>query len=175
VVALSETGDSFGVGSHEVFLIGQNQENFRSMKVEGLDFRPQWSPTGDQLLYSVAGSENDWKPSLWVVDASGDSIGANRRNLNIETWADKCTYADTSTLYCGIPDELERGYGLQPGLADSTPDTIYRIDLTTGLRTRVAIPEGSHTVESIMLSPDEKWLYFTDKVTGYLNKIQLTE
>jgi hypothetical protein len=173
VVAMSETGETFDVGSQEVYMIGQNFENFKSMVVEGLDFRPSWTPNGEQLLYSVAGEQNDWKPSLWVVDAAGDDIGRNRRNLNIETWADKCTFADNSTLYCAVPDYLERGYGLQPGLADNIPDTIYRIDVNTGLRTQIAIPEGGQTVDSLMLTPDRSALYFTEQGTGFLNKIEL--
>lgn len=173
VVALSETGETYDIGSQEVYLLGQNNENFKSMVVAGLDFRPEWSPSGEQLLYSVAGEQNDWKPSLWVVDAAGDNIGRNRRNLNIETWAEKCAFADNSTLYCAVPDYLERGYGLQPGLADAIPDTIFRIDLNTGLRTQVAIPEGGQTVDRLMLTPDRQSLYFTETGSGFLNKIEL--
>ncbi|MEA3248921.1 MAG: hypothetical protein U9Q03_01015 [Patescibacteria group bacterium] len=174
IVATSTTGRPFGVDRREVYLLGQHHENFRSMVVEGLNFQPQWSPDGEQLLYSVAGSLSDYKPRLWVVDASGDNIGLNRRMINIDTWADKCTFADTETLYCAVPTELPRGAGLQPRVADHTPDEIFRIDLVTGLQTRVAIPEGSHTVDSLMLTADGSSLYFTDKGSGMLNEIKLT-
>ncbi|MBN1585590.1 PD40 domain-containing protein [Candidatus Uhrbacteria bacterium] len=173
VVAMAETGQSFGVDSHEIYLIGQNNENFKSLKVEGVDFRPLWSPDGERILYSVAGSTNDYRPQLWVTDGSGDNIGNNRRSLNVETWADKCTFVDSGTLYCGIPNRLEDGWGLQPSLAAGISDTIYRIDVNTGARTRIATPEGSHTIGSIMVSPDGRWLYFTDSGSGFLNRIQL--
>jgi len=174
IVATSTTGRPFGVDRREIYFIGQHQENFRSMIVEGLNFEPQWSPSGEQLLYSVAGSISDYKPRLWIVDASGDNIGLNRRMISVDTWADKCTFADTETLYCAVPTDLPRGAGLQPAVADDTPDEIYRIDLVTGLQTRVAIPEGSHTVETLMLTPDGSSLYFTDKGSGLLNEIKLT-
>ena len=173
VVAMSETGQSYGVSTHEIYLIGQNQENFKSLKVEGLGFQPLWSPSGEQLLYSVSGSANDYRPELWVVDGDGDNIGNNRHSLNVETWAEKCTFTDSATVYCGVPDGLETGWGLQPTLADGVPDTIYKIDVNTGARTKIAIPEGNHTIGSLMVSPNEDWLYFTDKDTGFLNKIQL--
>lgn len=173
IIATATTGRKFGVDRQEVYLLGQYGENFRSMIVEGLDFRPKWAPGGQQMVYSVAGSISDWKPQMWVVDAQGDNIGRNRRSIAINTWADKCTFADQDTMYCAVPNELPRGAGLQPAIADSTPDTIYKINLNTGLQTKIAEPEGQHTVGQIMLTPDKKTMYFTDKSSGVLNKIQL--
>ncbi|HTM69001.1 MAG TPA: hypothetical protein VL426_06930 [Candidatus Binatia bacterium] len=173
VIATATTGRSFGVDRQEVYLIGQNGENFKSMIVEGLDFRPKWAPGGEQLMYSVAGSLSDWKPQLWIVDAQGDNIGRNRRSIAVNTWADKCTFQDKDNLYCAVPDDLPRGAGLQPDIANDTPDSIYKINLTTGLQTKIAVPEGSHTIGSVMLTPDKKSLFFTDKGSGVVNKIAL--
>ncbi len=175
IVATATTGESYGLDSKEVFFIGQNQENFRSMRIEGLDFRPLWDPDGMRLLYSVTGSVDDWKPVLWIVDANGDNIGLNRTKISVNTWADKCTFASSSIVYCGVPNELVRGAGLQPSVNDSVPDSIYRIDLSTGLQTKIAEPEGTHTVDKIMLSQDGKKLIFTDKGSGLINEITLSE
>jgi len=175
VIATATTGQKLGVDRHEVYFLGQNGENFKSMVVEGLDFRPKWTPQGDRLLYSAAGSGSDWKPQLWIVDAQGDSIGANRRSISINTWVDKCTFADDDTVYCAVPQELPRGAGLQPSIADGVTDDIYRIDLTTGLQTRIATPEGGHSIEKIMLSPSGDTLYFTDMGSGILNTMKLQE
>ncbi len=68
---------------------------------------------------------------------------------------------------------MPEGAGLQPSVADDTPDTIYRIDINTGLQTKIAVPEGGHTVGSVMVSPDRSTLYFTDKASGILNMIKL--
>ncbi len=173
VVAFSQTGEPYGTDGREIYFIGQNQENFKSMIVEGLDFRPEWSPSGQQLLYSAASSGSDYKPQLWIVDAQGNDIGKNRRSLNINTWADKCTFDSENVVYCAVPRSLDTGAGLQPTLADQTPDDIFKIDLNTGLQTKIATPEGDHTVGKIMLTPDRKNLYFTDKSGGLINKIQL--
>ncbi|KPJ85547.1 hypothetical protein AMJ57_02815 [Parcubacteria bacterium SG8_24] len=173
ILGIAETGDWSGPERREIFFIGQHNENFRSLVVEGLNFESQWSPTGQQLMYSTAASISDYKPSLWIVDAAGDDIGLNRRRLNVDTWSHKCTFADTQTLYCAVPRELPTGAGLQPAVAADIPDDIYKIDMRTGLQTRVAIPEGDHTVDSIMLTPDNSYLFFTDQDDGTLNKIQL--
>lgn len=173
VVATATTGDYQGADSQQVFLIGKNQENFKSITVSGIDFRPNWSPDGERLLYSAAGSINNYQPRLWIVDAAGDRIGSNRKNLNINTWADKCTFSDTQTLYCAVPTSLPNGAGLQPTIADQTPDDVYRIDLSTGLQTKIAIPVGAPTIAKIMISPDKGTLYYSDKNTGTLNKIKL--
>jgi len=175
IIATAATGDYGGLDSREVFFIGQYHENYRSMMVEGFDFRPSWSPSGDQLLYSAASSRSDYKPTLWIVDGSGNNIGNNRRTLNVDTWADKCTFSDENTVFCAVPTAMPRGAGLQPTVTDNTPDEIYKIDLITGLQTKIAEPQGEHTVEKLMLAPDGKNLYFTDKLSKTLNKIQLAE
>jgi hypothetical protein len=172
-VAFAKTGEKFGLDREEVYFIGQNHENFKSMVVEGLDFRPKWVPGGEQLMYSVAGSLSRYKPMLWLVDAQGDDIGRNRRSLNVNTWPEKCTFADKSTVYCAVPQDQPEGLGLQPDIAKSLVDDIYKIDLNTGLQTKIAVPEGGHTVNSIMLSPDKRNLFFTDEGSGIINKIKL--
>lgn len=173
IVAMSETGPSHGFAQQEIYFIGQNKENFKSLTLPGMMFQPQWTPSGRQMLFSVASEGNDYRPGLWVVDASGNDIGKNRRNLNVNTWADKCVFADDETVYCAVPRDLPRGAGLQPAIADQTPDSIYRVNIKTGSQTKIADPEGDHTVGQLMLSPDGKMLYFTDKASGSLNKMQL--
>ena len=175
IIATATTGEFQGLDSREIFFVGQNHENFKSLVVEGFDFRPEWSPSGEQLLYSAASSTTDYKPELWLVDANGDNIGRNRRTLNVNTWADKCTFAGDSTVYCAVPSSMPRGAGLQPAVADDIPDNIYKIDLVTGLQTMVAEPEGGHTVGKLMLAPDGKTLYFTDKTSQILNEIKISE
>lgn len=165
--------ESTGIDKQEVYFVGQNKENFKSTIIEGRDFRPLWSPEGDRLFYSVYSEDSDLKPSLWVVDAQGDGIGANRQPLNLETWADKCTFANQTTVYCAVPNTLQRGAGMFPQMAQNTPDTLYRINTVTGAKEQVAVPEGSHTISEITTSKDGNQLYFNDTNTGHLYKIDI--
>lgn len=157
----------------EVFFVGLNDENFKSTIINGRGFEPQWSDTGDRLLYSVYNSDNNMNPSLWIVEAQGDNIGQNRKNLGLNTWASKCTFATNSEIYCAVPTELPKGAGLFPELADRTSDNLYKIDLKTGAKKLIALPENATNVSSIMVGEQQEKLYFTDKNNGLIYEIKL--
>ncbi len=171
VVALFTEGIDFN--RQEVFFIGQNNENFKSTVIEGRGFQPKWSPSGEKLLYSVYSSSNEMKPSLWLVNSQGDNIGAERTSLRVETWAEKCSFYSTSKIYCAVPNELEEGAGLFPELAKNTIDKLYQIDVNTGAKKIVAIPENDYNISNIIISEDGRYLYFTDEKTKRIHKINL--
>lgn len=158
--------------SKEIFFIGQNGENFKSITTEGRGFEPKWSPKGDELLYSVYSADNDYKPTLWLTSAQGDNIGANRRPLGLNTWADKCTYSG-ATVFCAVPQSLERGAGLFPELSNNTPDLLYRIDSQTGSKSIINLGSSSYTMKNLTVSPDGAYLYFTNTSTNRLSRIRL--
>lgn len=157
----------------EVFFIGQNEENFRSTIIEGRGLEFQWSSNGDRLLYSVWNSDDGLKPRLWIVNAATDSIGSNRTNLNLATWSDKCSFATNLEIYCAVPESLPEGAGLFPEVADDIKDLIYKIDLRTGMKKLVAIPEGDFSIGQIIIPENQKTLFFTNKKTRELYKIDL--
>ncbi len=163
VVALSTTGEPLGQ-NQQLLLIGEYQENFKSIEVAGRGLQTQWSPQGSKLLHSVYNSRNDYKPELWIVDATPDTAGNNRKPLGINTWASKCTMADERTVYCGVPETLESGAGFAPEIANFTPDRIYKIDTTTGIRTELELEDSTaHVVDTMFVSSDGSTLFFTDK------------
>lgn len=165
-------------GRQQVGVVGTKGENFKSMTVHGMDFRSDWSPDGQRMLYSTFTEANDYKPTLWVVDAYGDDIGKNRQELGVSTWVDKCTFSGSSTAYCAVPTELPRGAGFADGVADETSDHIYKVDLTTGQSSLIAIPsneygENTFTIEQMLVTEDGDTLYFKDTNSQKLNKIDL--
>jgi hypothetical protein len=173
VVAFSATGEPCGLECGELFLIGQNKENFKTLKVPGVGFIPKWTPQGNQLMFSVANAASDWKPQLWLVDADGNNIGKNRRSINVNTWADKCTFSDDSTALCAVPRELPRGAGLNRAVAADEPDDLYSINLDSGSFSRIALPEGRHTITNLSTTPDGKKLYFNDANSSFLYSVNL--
>ncbi len=162
VVALSATGESLGSQEQEILLIGQNHENFKSIIVAGRGLEAEWSPQGTKLLHSVYNGRNDYKPELWIVDATPDTAGGNRKPLGVNTWASKCTMADERTVYCGVPEILQTGAGFAPEVADFTRDFIYKIDTVTGIRTEIPT-DVPYVVDSMFVSQDGSQLFFTDK------------
>ncbi len=171
IVALYTEGSDFN--RQQVYFVGLNGENFKSTTIEGRGLRSQWSTTGDRLLYSVYNSNDNLNPRLWIVDASTDTISQNRTNLNLQTWADKCTFASNSEIYCAVPNNLPKGSGLYPELADKTEDSLYKIDLETGNQTLIAIPDGLFNISDIVVPENQNVLYFTDKFSGAIYKINL--
>ncbi len=171
IVAMYTKGIDFD--RQEVYFLGLNEENFKSTVIEGRGFQSQWSETGNNLLYSVYHSRDNLNPRLWIVNASSDTIGQNRQSLDLQTWANKCTFASETEIYCAVPDTLERGAGLFPELADKTKDSLYRIDLTTGAKQLIAVPDGAYNISQIVVPDDQNYLYFVDKKTDLMYKVRL--
>ena len=171
IVAMYTQGVDFN--RQEVYFVGLNNENFKSTIIEGRGFDPKWSTTGDRLLYSVYSTDTNLNPKLWIVDASGDTISNNRQSIDLNTWASKCTFASNTEIYCAVPESLEKGAGLFPELADKTKDDLYRINLTTGTKELIAVPDGAYNISQIMVPASENNLYFTDKKSNLLYTVKL--
>lgn len=176
VLGFSRTGDPLGANREQILLVGQNGENFQGLIVEGRGFESTWSQKGDKLAYSVFNARNDFKPELWVVNANPNNVGTNRRLLNVNTWAEKCSFDPSNQrfMYCGVPERLDTGAGFQPALADLTPDRLYRIDTQTGIQTEIQIDDNrDHTINEIMVAEDGRSLIFTDKQNEGLFEVSL--
>jgi len=153
--------------------MGLHKENFKSIILPGRGFDGQWSPKGDKILYNIHNTGTDHKPSLYIVDALGDRIGLNSKNLKTLTWSNKCTFSTNDIVYCAVPTQLEEGAGMSQFNMDNYPDIIYKINLVTGHKSILAIPEEDHTINKIILSENGRYLYFQDKFTGQVLKIAL--
>lgn len=173
VIGFSFTGNPQPEGAQEVLLIGENRENFKSLIVPGRGFMPNWSPSGDKILYSVYHERDGLRPSLWVSGGAADSIGENRRGLNLQTWANKCAWQDSNILYCGVPQALDLGAGLDENRSSDVPDDLYRIDLRTGVSVKVSQPDQTRSIRQPVISADQKSFIFTDAVSGQLLKYPL--
>lgn len=172
-VAFSMTGQPLGLYRKEILLVGLNHENFKSLVVEGMGFTPKWSPTGNQLIYSVYSQRSDLKPEIWATNAYGNEIGSNRRNLEINTWPDKCTFAGDTTLYCAVPRTLPQGAGLKPAIAAGATDDLYKIDLKTGLKTTIATG-GDYSIQNIAYDQTNNRLLFNDAAQSGVFEINLS-
>lgn len=173
VVAYSETGQPQGNGQQEILFIGKNHENFKSLIVPGQGFTPNWSPNGRQLVFSSWNVSSQNKPLLWIVSGESTTIGANRRSLNIYTWADKCTWASDSDLYCAVPQNLPPNAGLQREDYASYPDDLYHISLVNGVITKINTADQNHPIRFPMISKDKKQFMFSDASNGKLYSYDL--
>ncbi len=173
VVAFAQTAEGIGFDRQQILLVGKNRENFKALVVEGRGFLPSWSPSGENVLYSVYDGSSGFRPSLWISGASGDNVNANRRNIQLQTWADKCTWKDEQTVFCAVPTQLPEGAGLQRSVADGIPDQIYRVDLATGQTVNLGQPDGNPTINRLLIAPDGRAVYYNDRITGRLVRYAL--
>lgn len=168
--ATGSAGDS-AFGQNQIYTIGEDGEAQGVVTVNGTDYDNIWSPSGKYILYSIADSGDDYRPSLWYVDAKGDRNGDLRMRLGLKTLVDRCAFANESTIYCGVPTETPIGSGGSPEILDG-PDYLYKISVPSGDSELIAIPSVSTVIENISVNDDESVLYYTDKY-GKLNMIRL--
>lgn len=177
VIAFSKTGPALSGNAdrQSILLVGKNHENFRQLTVEGLGFEPVWSPKGDRILYSSYNAATDLKPTLWVDGGTNDSVGAAKNYLSVNTWAHKCSFLDDNEIICAVPDpnKLQSGIGFAPQLATDTDDTIYKINIRTGLQIIIGKPDGDRTIEHIDISKDGSVAYLKDQNSGEIVKMPL--
>ncbi|TSC76117.1 MAG: hypothetical protein G01um101431_979 [Parcubacteria group bacterium Gr01-1014_31] len=165
--------ETSGEQRQEVFFIGQNDERFPSAQVPGWGFEAEWTPSGNQLLYSVYSSRSGNRPELWLSDATPSSVGTNRLSVGLQTWAHKCTFSSPSVAYCAVPSELPSGAGLFPNEMDAGVDSVYRVDLASGATSLVGTPDQPHTMGNLLVSSDGRSLYYTAKQDGSVYRLQL--
>ena len=171
VVGFSETGSSnLGFGRYEIYIIGSDGEESGNLIVEGGNFSAIWSPTSSKILYSVAWTANNERPSLWIVNGTGD-IGSDRESLGVETWVEKCTFKNDTTVICAVPDQIPDGAGLDHRLVNSI-DSLYEINLNTGSTKLLGYPVLDLEMSNLFVSDDDSILYFTDQYDR-LNYMQL--
>ncbi len=160
--------------SQEVYFVGKNGENFKSTITEGRGFEGQWSPSGQYMVYSTYSADSNFNPVLHIVNGQGETIGADNRSLDLQTWSDKCTFSKSgASLYCAVPNstQLKTGSGIYRDQAATVPDTFYRVNLQDGSVQQIAVPVGTDgsrqfSAVNLGLSPDGSKLYFTDASSG---------
>ena len=173
VLAFSRTGEAQTGAQEEIYLVGPHHENYHSLIAPGQGFLPSWSPSGKQLAFSVWNAESEGKPNLWVVSGDVSTIGANRKNINLKTWADKCAWAGDTDLYCGVPQNLPPNSGLSRREFATLPDDVYHVDLATGASEKISTADQTHPVMNPVVNRDSTKLIFTDAETGKLYSYDL--
>ncbi len=173
IVGYSTTGDPQGNNQQQILFIGENRENFKGLIVPGQGFVPNWSPTGKEILFSAYSPDSNNKPLLWIASGDPNTMGANRRTLNLNTWADKCAWAGDTELFCAVPQSLPDNSGVMRSEFTTLADDVYHIDLSVGSAVKVSTGDQTHPVRQPIVSKDGSQFIFTDAVTGRLYRYDL--
>lgn len=168
IVGYTRTGDPQSGTNEQILFIGQNHENFKSIIAPGQGFLANWSPNGKQILYSVWTPDTENRPSLWMSSGEPTTMGANRKNLSLRTWADKCVWAGDTDIFCAVPQDLPPNAGLLRAQFTTLPDDVYHIDLSVGSAVKLNAPDQRFPVQQPVVNAEKTKFIFTDAVTGKL-------
>lgn len=172
IVAFSATGaGGTSFGQNTLYLVTPDGQARSSIVVNGSAFESIWAPNGSNFIYSVADSGDEYRPSLWYSDKRGDRQGAIRLRIPLKTTADKCVFADDSTLYCAVPREAPAGSGADASLFRGG-DSLIKVSLPSGSTSTLAELVLETSMENLSLSPDGSSLYYTDRL-GRLSVMKL--
>ena len=154
-----------------VSLTGENRRTLLSEKF-GADYL--WSPNGEKVLISTSEEKGGHSIVLNIMNSSGGEF----QGLSIPTLISKAVWAkDSKTVYYSLPGSLPENALLPNDYFDkplNTRDTFWKVDTATGKKTRLAdlkeVTKGFDSAD-LFLSPQEDALFFTDRVTHRLYRI----
>jgi hypothetical protein len=144
----------------DIYFVGLNNENFKSMTVEGRGFTGIWSPQGNKMVYSVYNSDS-YSPELWISDANSNSVGGGRQKIDLSTWSDKCSFSGENKLFCAVPQNMPYGAGLDRSTVNGSADYLYEVDLTTGAKKFISLPRDL-SINKIMAPAGENYIMIYD-------------
>ena len=162
-----------GLNRSELFFVGFNDENFPLSKLNGLKFEGNWTPSGDQMIYSIINETTNFNPQLWVVDGMGPTMGQNRKPINLQTWTDKCSFVTDTEMICGVPQSLPQGAGLIRSVADDIADDLYMVNIQNGSTRLLASPQEDLQVKKLVISEDGDRIFIQDNFTNQIKSIEL--
>jgi hypothetical protein len=128
---------------------------------------------GTHILYSKTTSSG---PELLIYNSQKGTT----RNLNLNTFGDKCVFAyNTIDAFCAVPNNTmsEQNPDLWYQGVESYTDSIYKINTNTGVPILVTNTEGKGDIdaENLFLDKAENFLFFTNRKDSTLWSLELTK
>jgi hypothetical protein len=153
--------------------LGQDRKLLLEKKY-GADYL--WAPNGKRILLSTIGSRASSDTSLSLMNENGGELA----NLALPTLVSKAVWAkDSKTLYYALPGDLPAESVLPNDYYQKplySKDTFWKIDTETAQKSRLfELDEATEALDStnFFLSPKEDYLFFTDRKTNRLYRIEL--
>jgi hypothetical protein len=154
--------------------IGSGTKNELFAGKYGTDYL--FSPNGERILMSWAPEKNGPKLTLAMIN----KYGGQYVDLGLPTLVSKCAWnASGNTLYCavptGIPETAVMPDDYKSGKV-STTDVFWKVNVETGEKERLielADITQSFDAQNVLVSLDERRVYFSDRKTGKVFEITL--
>lgn len=135
-----------------------------------------YSPNGEKILLSWAPEKNGSRLALGIIN----KYGGQYSDLGFPTLTSKCVWNKASdVLYCAVPTEIPQATVMPDDYLSgkiTTTDVFWKINVVTGEKERLV--ELSNITQSfdatnLLISSDERALYFTDRKSQKLYEIKL--
>jgi len=135
-----------------------------------------WSPDGTKILISNTLSKGGSEVRLGTVDRDGQGF----QTIQAPTIVSKAVWSkDGKTIYYALPLSIPEN-AILPNDYFSRPiyseDSFWKMDVTTGKNDRIVDPKeigaGFDSIDPF-LDRNENYLYFTDRISGKLYRVQL--
>ncbi len=156
--------------------VGIDGNNRRLLFSEKFGADYLWSPDGEKVLASASEEKGGSGILLYAMNNNGGEF----QSLSIPTLVSKAVWSkDNKTVYYALPGALPKDAMLPDDYFNkplSTKDTFWKIDTSTGKQSRlVDIKDITQSFDSadLFLSPDEDALFFTERTTHKLYRIDL--
>lgn len=135
-----------------------------------------WSPDGTKILISNTLSKGGSEVRLGTMDRDGQGF----QTIQAPTIVSKAVWSkDGKTIYYALPLSIPEN-AILPNDYFSRPihseDSFWKMDVTTGKNERIVDPKEIGTgFDSIdpFLDRNENYLYFTDRISGKLYRVQI--
>jgi len=135
-----------------------------------------WSPNGEKVLVSASTEKGGQDILLYIMNNNGGEF----QSLSIPTLISKAVWSqDSKTVYYALLGSPPKDVMLPDDYFNkplSTKDTFWKIDTSTGKQSRlVDLKDITQNFDStnLFLSPDEDALFFTERTTHKLYRIDL--
>lgn len=156
--------------------VGLSGESRRMLLSEKFGADYLWSQSGEKVLTSVSDEKGGQTVLLNMMNGSGGEF----QNLALPTFVSKVVWSkDNKTIYYALPGGLPENAMLPDDYYDkplNTKDTFWKMDIGTGEKTRLTdLADVTQGIDSsdLFLSPKEDVLFFTDRITKRLYRIDL--
>jgi hypothetical protein len=169
-----------GVAESNFFSYDLAAKTLKKMLSSVYGFSVKWSPNADYFLYSTTDNFGS-NLSLSLSDEMGNIKSLNIDGSPITTIPEKCVFSTTEPVfYCAVMQNLPSDVVLPDdyykGLVNSK-DALYRFYIETGKSVKVPglddLPVGFN-VEQMLMTEDNKYIFFVNKTDGYLYRFDLT-
>ena len=156
--------------------IGLSGESRRVLLSEKFGADYLWSPNGEKVLVGVSNEKGGQNILLNMMNGNGGEF----QSLSLPTFVSKAAWSkDSRTIYYALPGGLPDSATLPNDYFDKpliTKDTFWKMDVGTGKKTRLTdLKDVAQSFDSsdLLMSPKEDILFFTDRVTHRLYRIDL--